>query len=238
MSGTRADLLPGRPRFRAVCFDVDSTLAAIEGVDWLADRRGAEVAAESHALTTEAMEGRLPIEAVYQYRLARIRPTGGEMAQLADAYLAALQPGMDRLVATLLARDCAVHLVSGGFRQAILPLARRLGVPEAQVHAVTLAADPADGTLSLLDGDQPLATQGGKPAVVRTLALPAPAAMVGDGSTDAAVRDLVDTFIAYTGVVHRPAVVAVAHVVAPSAAALAPLLLEAEPDADADADAP
>jgi hypothetical protein len=49
---------------------------------------------------------------------------------------------------------------------------------------------------------------------------------------------VVDTFIAYTGVVHRPAVVAVAHVVAPSAAALAPLLLEAEPDADADADAP
>jgi len=221
-----ADRLPGRPRFRAVCFDVDSTLAALEGVDWLADRRGAEVAAESHALTTQAMDGLLPIEAVYRRRLARIRPTVGEVAQLADAYVAALQPGMDRLLATLLAGGCQVHLVSGGFRQAILPLARRLGVPDARVHAVSLAADPADGTLSALDGDQPLATQAGKPAVVRALALPAPAAMVGDGSTDAAVRAVVDTFIAYTGVVHRAAVVAAADVVAPSVAALVPLLLE------------
>jgi hypothetical protein len=61
--------------------------------------------------------------------------------------------------------------------------------------------------------------------------------MVGDGSTDAAVRDLVDTFIAYTGVVHRPAVVAVAHEVATSVGALAPLLLVAEADADADDEA-
>lgn len=221
-----ADLLPGRPRYRAVCFDVDSTLAAIEGVDWLADRRDAAIAAESHALTTQAMDGRLPIEAVYQRRLARIRPTADEVAQLADAYRAALQPGIDRLVRTLLARDCRVHLVSGGFRQAILPLARHLGVPDAQVHAVTLAPDPVDGTLSRLDGAQPLATQAGKPAVVRALALPAPAAMVGDGSTDAAVRDVVDTFIAYTGVVHRDAVVAVAHAVATGVAALVPLLLD------------
>ncbi len=220
------DLLPGRPRYRAVCFDVDSTLAAIEGVDWLADRRGPEVAAESHALTAQAMDGRLPIEAVYTRRLARIRPTAQEVALLADAYVAALQPGIDRVVATLQARACPVHLVSGGFRQAILPLARRLGVPDAQVHAVTLAPDPADGTLSLLDGAQPLATQAGKPAVVRALALPAPAAMVGDGSTDAAVRDEVATFIAYTGVVHRAAVVARAHVVAASVAALVPLLLD------------
>ncbi|MBU6366353.1 MAG: HAD-IB family phosphatase [Gemmatimonadetes bacterium] len=231
MSGARAvDLLSGRPRYRAVCFDVDSTLAAIEGVDWLADRRGPAIAAESHALTTQAMDGRLPIEAVYQRRLARIRPTVAEVALLADAYVGALQPGMDRLLATLMARACAVHLVSGGFRQAILPLARRLGVPDAQVHAVTLAADPADGTLSLLDGAQPLATQAGKPALVRALALPAPAAMVGDGSTDAAVRDHVHTFIAYTGVVHRPAVVAAAHVVAASVAALVPLLLDERVD--------
>jgi HAD superfamily phosphoserine phosphatase-like hydrolase len=209
-----------------VCFDVDSTLAAIEGVDWLADRRGADVAAESHALTAQAMDGQLPIEAVYARRLARIRPTAAELALLAHAYLDTLQPGMERLVATLLALDCQVHLVSGGFRQAIRPLARALGVPEAQLHAVTLAPDPADGTYSLLDGPQPLATQAGKPAVVRALALPAPAAMVGDGSTDAAVRDVVDTFIAYTGVVHRPAVVACAHQVAPSVTALVPLLLD------------
>jgi phosphoglycolate phosphatase-like HAD superfamily hydrolase len=43
--------------------------------------------------------------------------------------------------------------------------------------------------------------------VVRGLALPRPVIAVGDGATDAALRTVVDTFAAYTGFVHRDAVV-------------------------------
>ncbi|MFN9957588.1 MAG: phosphoglycerate dehydrogenase, partial [bacterium] len=101
------------------------------------------------------------------------------------------------MIAALHAAGTRVYLVSGGLRAAILPLASHLGVAPIRVHAVELAPD-ADGTLSLLDGEQPLATQRGKPLVVEQLQLCAPIAMVGDGSTDAAVRGVVDTFIAYT----------------------------------------
>ena len=94
---------------------------------------------------------------------------------------------------------------------------------------MTLAVDP-DGTFSRLDGDQPLATQTGKPSVVHRLRerlpLRGPVAMVGDGSTDAAVRGVVDAFIAFTGVAHREKVVAVADAVATSFPALHALLLD------------
>jgi len=52
-------------RFKSVVLDVDSTLSGVEGIDWLASLRGAEIEAWSAALTARAMEGAIPIEAVY-----------------------------------------------------------------------------------------------------------------------------------------------------------------------------
>lgn len=213
----------GRPRFKSVIFDVDSTVCSIEGIDWLAARRDPEIARESESLTARAMAGDIPIEAVYTQRLARIRPTAGELISLAEAYRESLQPGAQEMITRLQRAGCQVHLLSGGLRVAIVPIALQLGVPTDRVHAVSLTRD-TDGTMSLLDGDQPLATQRGKPLIVARLALRTPTVMIGDGSTDAAVRGVVTGFIAYTGVARRENVVAVADAVADSFAALYPLL--------------
>ena len=211
------------PRFKTVVFDVDSTLAAIEGIDWLATLRDPEIARESEELTAKAMAGEMPIEAVYTRRLARIRPTGAELLMLADAYQHTVEAGARELIAELQAAKVHVHLLSGGLRASIIPLALQLGVPADRVHAVSRARDE-DGTFSLLAGEQPLATQQGKPLTVQRLQLRTPVVMVGDGSTDAAVRGVVDSFIAYTGVARREKVVAVADAEAHSFAALRPLL--------------
>ena len=128
---------------------------------------------------------------------------------LAHAYQEAAEPGAKELIAELQQARVQVHLLSGGLRPSIIPLALQLGVPVDHVHAVSLAQDD-DGTFSQLDGDQPLATQRGKPLTVQRLQLRGPVAMVGDGSTDAAVRGVVDNFFAYTGVARRENVVRVA----------------------------
>ncbi len=212
-----------RPRFKTVIFDVDSTICALEGIDWLAELRGSEIAAESAQLTARAMAGEIPIEAVYTRRLARIRPTAAELIGLSSAYRDTLDPGAQPLIAALHNAGCHVHLLSGGLRIAIVPIALQLGVPMDHVHAVSLTRD-SDGSLSLLDGEQPLSTQQGKPLVVQRLQLRKRIVMIGDGSTDAAVRGVVDEFIAYTGVARRENVVAVADAEATSFAALYPLL--------------
>jgi HAD superfamily phosphoserine phosphatase-like hydrolase len=213
------------PRFATVVFDVDSTLSTIEGIDWLAMRRSHDIARACATLTEQAMAGAVPLDAVYGQRLALIRPTAQEIALLGEAYLATMVPGMRSLIRLLLIKRVQVHLVSGGLRQALLPLARHLGIGEQQVHAVEVAAD-VDGTLSRLEGTQPLATQRGKPQTVHQLAAARPLVMIGDGSTDAAARGVVDTFIAFTGVVRRPAVVEVADAEAASVRALHRLLFE------------
>jgi phosphoserine phosphatase len=211
------------PKFKTVIFDVDSTLAAIEGIDWLAALRSPDIARESEELTARAMAGEMPIEAVYTRRLERIRPTAAELLLLAGAYQLAVEAGAKELIAELHDAKVHVHLLSGGLRPSIIPLALQLGVPADRVHAVSLAKD-TDSTFSLLDGDQPLSTQQGKPLTVQRLQLRGPVCMVGDGSTDAAVRGVVDTFLAYTGVARREKVVAVADAEADSFAALRPLL--------------
>ena len=56
------------PKFDAVCFDCDS----IEGIDQLARRSGCD--AKIASLTEAAMNGAIPLEAVYAKRLDLVRP--------------------------------------------------------------------------------------------------------------------------------------------------------------------
>ena len=201
-----------KARFAAVVLDADSTLAGIEGVDWIAARRSPDVAAETAALTARAMDGDVPIDEVYLTRLMRIRPTAAEMALLAEAYLAAVAPGAAACLAALRGAHVRTVIVSGGFRDALVPLAKSLGVEARDVHAVQLRFNDR-GEYAGLDGDQPLAKSDGKARVVRRLSLPAPVLAVGDGVTDAAMRPEVAAFAAFTGFVSRaPVVQAADHV--------------------------
>jgi phosphoserine phosphatase len=130
----------------------------------------------------------------------------------------------------LLAVGCGLALLSGGLREAILPLAHHVGIDDEDVHAVEIDFDQ-NGEFVGLRGDQPLATQQGKPQVLHALRheMERPIVMVGDGSTDAATRGVTDAFIAYTGVVRRATVVAVADAEAASFKALHSLLIDGAP---------
>ena len=201
------------PRFRAVVLDVDSTLCGIEGIDWLAARRGPAVAASIASLTDQAMQGAIPLESVYGERLAVIRPTADEVAELARAYADALAPGAREAIFRMRGEGVAVALVSGGIRQAIRPLAHDLGFGDADVRAVSLSFDDS-GAFAGYDTTSPLATQRGKKDVIAQLGLPRPLLAVGDGASDVAMRESADAFAAFTGYARRePAVKAADYVV-------------------------
>lgn len=200
-------------RFRSVILDADSTLASLEGIDWLAALRGPDAAARIAALTDDAMAGRVTLESVYARRLEIIAPTAGEMEALGRAYVAAAAPGAAEVVARLRRAGVALRVVSGGLRPALLPLARALGFDDGDVHAVDARFDERGAFAGV--APSPLATQAGKAPVARALGLPRPVLAVGDGATDLAMRPEVDAFAAFVGFVRRDAVVAGAdHVVA------------------------
>jgi phosphoserine phosphatase len=212
------------PRFASVVLDVDSTLCALEGIDWLARRGGPATAAEIARLTERAMDGAVALDAVYGERLAIVRPTAGDVAALAVAYQRSLAPGAREGVGALREGGVRGVLVSGGVRDAILPLARTLGIADDDVCAVRLRHD-AGGEYAGFDERSPLTTDDGKRVVVAALALPRPTLAVGDGATDAAARPAVNAFAAFTGVVRREPVVAAADVVLASFEELRALVL-------------
>lgn len=198
---------PHSVRFASVVLDMDSTISGLEGIDWLASERGADVAATVRELTQEAMEGRMELEQVYAARLNVIRPSRNDIAVLGSRYLTERAPGAENALSVMRDAGVRVVVVSGGLRPALLPLAELLGVEASDVHAVELSFG-SDGEYVGFDTTSPLATQTGKKDVVASLNLPRKSLMVGDGSTDLAARDAVDAFAAFTGFVRREAVAA------------------------------
>jgi len=194
------------PPFAAVWFDCDSTLSAIEGVDELLQFLAPELRAELAALTTQAMDGTLPLATVYVMRLARIAPTRNQVAAIGELYVRRLVPHAREVVQALLHLGKQVGICSGGLLQPVQHLAASLGVPPANVHAVPVLFD-AGGRYVDFDRTSPLWQNGGKVRVLR--ALPAshrPVAFVGDGVTDLETQGTADLFVGFGGVVARPVV--------------------------------
>ena len=186
--------------FDVICFDCDSTLSKIEGIDELARRAG--MGAEIAKLTDAAMNGEFPLEAVYERRLALIKPDKASIDWVADLYITEIVAGVKEVFSTLLAQGKTVHIISGGLRPAILPLAAYLGLPESHVHAVEVFFDET-GAYAGFDQVSPLARTGGKAVVVAGLKTEAPLLMIGDGKTDLEAKQAGAYVIGFGGVVDR-----------------------------------
>jgi phosphoserine phosphatase len=212
-------------RFSSVVLDVDSTLSDVEGIDWLAALRGTDVEKWSASLTAKAMAGGLPIEAVYAERMALVKPTQAEIEALGMVYLRCMAAGARETIAELFRHHVDVVMVSGGLREAIIPLARELGVPERKVHAVSVYF-AADGAYAGFDERSPFTQQTGKRATVEKMGLRAPILAVGDGMTDAEMKPVVTSFAAFTGFKHRAPVVELADYVIENFDQLRNLVLE------------
>lgn len=190
--------------FDVVCFDCDSTLSRVEGIDELARRNG--LFEQVAALTDAAMNGELALEEVYGRRLDMIKPDKAALDWLAELYIAEMVEGVRETVAALQANGKQVHIISGGLRQAILPLAAELNVAEEHVHAVDVIYDEHGSYLDFAR-HSPLAVSGGKARICRRLRMHhASLAMVGDGKTDLEAKEAGAYMIGFGGVVRRPLV--------------------------------
>lgn len=214
--------------FDVIFFDCDSTLSAVEGIDELAVRAG--VADELVPLTTAAMEGRLPLEEVYRRRLDLIQPDQEAIAWLCQRYIDHMVEGALEVVNELQDRGKAVHIVSGGLRQAVLSVGELLAIPAEHVHAVDIHFD-RHGAYAGFDQDSPLARSGGKAEVCRSVIgkhdKPLRAALIGDGITDLEAADAGVYVIGFGGVARREAIVqgASAYVDGPALSQVLTLLL-------------
>lgn len=206
--------MTARPTF---VFDFDSTLVRIETLEALADLAlegaadAAAIRAEIGRLTDQAMAGEVPFGEALRRRLALLPLTHEHVRALADRILDEGTPSVRKNLAFFRANADHIVIMSGGFREIIAPVAERLGVAPERVLANDLLYD-ATGRVAGVDDANPLSHAGGKAVALKALALPGPVVMVGDGWTDAEVKQAgaADRFYAFTEIARRPPVVAVA----------------------------
>lgn len=195
-----------------VVFDFDSTLIPDESLELaLAGALGgdATATAEIERITRAGMEGEMGFAESLERRLAIAQPQRADLEALGQALAARLTDGALRLIGDLRAQGHAVWIVSGAFREVLLPAGRALGLDAVHVQGVRPRWDPAGGFAGLdpEDGFSQSKVEG-----IRQLApdWARPAVGVGDGMTDHALwaEGQVDAFVPYLEHAQRDAVLA------------------------------
>ena len=191
---------------KLLLFDCDSTLSAIEGIDELGRLRGPEVFKAVEEMTTKAMDGSTPMESIFAKRLDMIKPTLKELESIGQKYIQEVEPTALDTIKKLKANGWTVIIVSGGFTQAIRPLAQYLGIE--RVEAVELRFN-ADGSYAGYVESCPTAKSKGKNVVALKLRDEFKAyqtVLVGDGASDLEVKGDVDKMIGFGRYTARPKV--------------------------------
>lgn len=207
-------------QYPVTLFDCDSTLSAVEGIDELpADSDRQEAVA---ALTDAAMDGTVPLEEVYGERLNLLNPTREQIRNVKNQYKSSVVPDAQAVIGALDDTGTETWIISGGLLEPVAEFATWLGIHPDRVRAVSTQFDPLAGDWwagrsdpRYAEHDQGhLTTTSGKADVIRnTVASTGRKMLVGDGVSDLAASSEVDLFVAYAGVIARPAVVEVAPVV-------------------------
>ncbi|OQV16185.1 Phosphoserine phosphatase [Hypsibius exemplaris] len=190
-------------RTDAVCFDVDSTITPIEGIDEIATFCG--VGKEVAEWTKQAMGGNLPFKTCLQERLNIIRPTRTQVESFMKKHPPVLTEGIVDLVDAIRAKGGVVYLISGGFDFFILPLAELLKIPEENVFCNRLMWY-YNGEYAGFDESALTCDNGGKGRACGHLKRThhyQNLVMIGDGSTDLEAAPPADAFIGFGGVVIR-----------------------------------
>jgi phosphoserine phosphatase len=182
---------------KLLIFDCDSTLSSIEGIDELARVRGPQIFKRVEEMTNEAMDGKIPVEAVFGRRLEIILPEAQHVGLIGQRYIETIEPDAKAVVEAARKAGWTPLIISGGFRQAIRPLADVLGIE--RVEAVDLFFDE-NGRYRGFDESYPTTRSGGKPEVVNRLRRelsPSRIVMVGDGVSDLETKPVVELFVGF-----------------------------------------
>ena len=179
-------------------FDFDSTFIKSETLDQLALRQ--QVSAVE-AITQATMAGKLDFHEALLQRLACLNTQASAWEELVNDL--PVSDSVQKHRAWFVENHESIYIVSGGFKEVIIPIVAPFGIPPEHVFANHLI----DGKLDITN---PLAYSFGKAKVIANLtdATQEFSIMIGDGYNDLEVRQAgkVAYFFAYVENVYREVV--------------------------------
>lgn len=208
---------------RYYIFDFDSTLVQVESLPELArvslknHPERAERLQEVERITELTASGKMSMAEGIALRIELIDAHQKHLDSLARVLSRTLSASVKRNKAFFKKHRDQIYVISNGFRELIIPIAKTLGLSEDHVFSNRFLFDD-DGYVVGFDSRSPLIHQGGKARVVRELRLDGEIYVIGDGYSDMKIREAgaATRFYAFTENVRREPVVERADHVLPS----------------------
>jgi len=202
---------------RVLILDFDSTLISIESLDLLAEIclqnkiNSASIITNIKNLTSLGMKGKITFQDSLRKRLRYLQIEDYHFSQLNKKLRNFISPSIIKNQSWLKKNRDNIYIFSGGFKRVIDPIALSLGLKKNQVFGNEFLYDNND-SITGLDFQNPLSQSKGKFLLAKKLGMKKNIIMIGDGSTDAQIKQLGKSavFIAYTEHVYRKSVVDIA----------------------------
>ena len=184
--------------FKLVAMDMDSTLINIESLDEVADFAGLKQ--EIAAITEQSMNGKVDFTESLRRRVSMLKGLDASALERVYEDRVELNPGAEKLMATLKAQGIKTMLVSGGFTFFSERLKQRLGLDFAFANELEIVDAKLTGAII-----GPVLDPAAKAAKIREVSdvlgivQPGRVIAIGDGANDRPMFD-----VAGTGVGYRP----------------------------------
>ena len=182
--------------FKAIAFDMDSTLINIECIDEIADAVGKK--AEVAAITEAAMRGEITdFKDSLRRRVALLKGVPAEALEQVHAQRLRLNPGADVLMQAVKAAGLHTLLVSGGFTFFADRVKAQLGMHEAHANVLEIEGGLLTGQVlgDIVDGE---AKKQHLLALCQRLGCaPSESIAVGDGANDLIMMGVAGLSVAY-----------------------------------------
>ncbi len=138
--------------WKAIFFDMDSTVIAEESIVELARAAGKE--AEVHSITEQAMAGLLDFKAALRQRVAMLEGLPAKLIEEVTRTLT-INPGMKEFSLAAQAKGVELYLVSGGFNPLAQKIAQELGFTAFKANELAIKSDKLTGELigDIVDGE-------------------------------------------------------------------------------------
>ncbi|WP_353181395.1 HAD-IB family phosphatase [Parapedobacter lycopersici] len=203
--------------------DFDSTFTQVEALDELARISLAKHPAreliyeEIERLTNLAMNGQLSFRDSLAGRIRLLEANRDHLKKLVSVLKKKVSPSFLRNREFFKKHSESALIVSGGFKEFIIPVVSPYHIQQENVYANTFTFDE-EGNITGYDENNPLSEEGGKVKLLKQLQLPGKIYGIGDGYSDFQLKEsgLIERFFAFTENIERKSVSEKADHITPS----------------------
>jgi D-3-phosphoglycerate dehydrogenase / 2-oxoglutarate reductase len=203
--------------------DFDSTFTQVEALDELArislrkhpDREN--IYKQIEDLTNASMEGRLSFTESLQKRVKLLEANRDHLKQLITHLKKKVSTSFLRNSNFFKLHQDNVYIVSGGFKEFIIPVVTDYFIKKENIYANTFVFDENDNIIGY-DKKNPLSQEGGKVKLLKQMNLQGEIFGIGDGYSDFQLKEsgMIKKFFAFTENIERKSVAEKADHITPS----------------------